>query len=141
MATSEKKRVSPAGKIRIWHCTAVFFSQVPKKCTDVDISLLYVLISGIYNKFARKINLTPVAGSNLLGGLNSRNFFVFVLNLYYVEWIHTSLNVIFRQPRFLTHFPRPCATVVPLYGTGWDRSDWDRLNRVYIFCLGAGTGR
>ena len=27
----QKKRVSPAGKIGIWHCAAVFFSQVPNR--------------------------------------------------------------------------------------------------------------
>jgi len=36
LATSEKKRVSPAGKIGIWHCAAVLFLQVPKKCTDLE---------------------------------------------------------------------------------------------------------
>jgi hypothetical protein len=40
MAISEKKRVSPAGKIGIWHCAAVLFSQVPKKCTDAVLRVL-----------------------------------------------------------------------------------------------------
>jgi len=31
-------------------------SQVPKKCTDLDLSLLYNLILGNYSKFARKNN-------------------------------------------------------------------------------------
>jgi len=44
MATSEKKRVSPAEKIGIWHCAAVFFLQAPKKCTDLDLSIRYILI-------------------------------------------------------------------------------------------------
>jgi len=48
--------VSPAGKIRIWHCAAVDFSQVPKKCEDLDLSLIYILTLGTYNKFARKNN-------------------------------------------------------------------------------------
>ena len=56
MATSKKKRVPPAEKIGIWHCAAVLFSQVPKKCTDLDLSLLYILTSGIYSKFARENN-------------------------------------------------------------------------------------
>jgi len=51
-----EKRVSPAGKIGIWHCAAALFSQIPKKCTDLDLSLLYILISGTSSKFARKIN-------------------------------------------------------------------------------------
>ena len=46
MATSEKKRVSPAGKIGIWHCAAILFAQVPKKCTDLDLSLLCILVVG-----------------------------------------------------------------------------------------------
>jgi len=38
------------------HCTAVLFSQVLKKCTDLKLSLLHILISGTYGKFARKNN-------------------------------------------------------------------------------------
>jgi len=54
MATSENKRVSPAEKIGIWHCAAGLFSQVPKKCTDPDVCLLYILKLGTYSKFTRK---------------------------------------------------------------------------------------
>ena len=37
------------------HCAAVLFAQVPEKCTELDLSLLYtVLIFGTYNKFARE---------------------------------------------------------------------------------------
>jgi len=36
--------------------SAVLFSQVPKLCTDLDLSLLYNLILGTYGKFARKNN-------------------------------------------------------------------------------------
>jgi len=36
--------------------SAVLFSQVPKKCTDLDLSLLYILLLETYSKFARKIN-------------------------------------------------------------------------------------
>jgi len=36
--------------------SAVLFSQVPKKCTDLDLSLLYNLILGTYSKFASKNN-------------------------------------------------------------------------------------
>jgi len=56
MATSEKKTCFDAGKIRIWHCAAVFQTQVPKLCTDLDLSLIHILISGTYSKFARKFN-------------------------------------------------------------------------------------
>ena len=37
-------------------CSAVLFSQVPKKCTDLDRRLLYNLILGTYSKFACKNN-------------------------------------------------------------------------------------
>ena len=56
VATSEKKTCFDAGKIRIWHCAAVLQTQVPKLCTDQDLSLIYILILGTYSKFARKIN-------------------------------------------------------------------------------------
>jgi len=36
------------------HCTVILFSQVCKKCTDLDLGLIYILILGTYNKFARK---------------------------------------------------------------------------------------
>jgi len=49
-----------AGETRFFpgfcHCAAVLLSQVPKKCTDLDVSLLYILTSGTYSKFARKNN-------------------------------------------------------------------------------------
>ena len=35
-------------------CVAVLQTQVPKLCTDLDLSLLYILISGTYSNFARK---------------------------------------------------------------------------------------
>jgi len=49
-----KKRVSPAENIGSWHCAAVFFSQVPAKCTDPNLDLLYILILGTYSKIARE---------------------------------------------------------------------------------------
>jgi len=63
MAASGKKRVSTAGKIGIWHCAVGFFSQVPKKCTDLGLSLLYILISGTYSKFARKQNFRALGSA------------------------------------------------------------------------------
>jgi len=50
-----KKTCFDAGKIGICHCAAVLQTQVPKLCTDLDLSLLYILILGTYSKFARKI--------------------------------------------------------------------------------------
>jgi len=35
------------------YCAAALFSQVPKKCTDLDLSLLYILVLGTCSKFAR----------------------------------------------------------------------------------------
>jgi len=36
------------------HCAAAFFLQVPKSCTDLDPTLLYIPISGTCSKFERK---------------------------------------------------------------------------------------
>jgi len=38
------------------HCASVLETQVPKLCTDLDLSLHYILILGTYSKFARKNN-------------------------------------------------------------------------------------
>jgi len=56
VATSENKTCFDAGKIGIWYSAAVLQTQVPKLCTDLDLSLIYILILGTYSKFARKIN-------------------------------------------------------------------------------------
>jgi len=56
MATSEQKHVSPAGKIGIRHCAAALFSQVPKLCTDLDLSLFYIWLLGACSKFDQKNN-------------------------------------------------------------------------------------
>jgi len=37
------------------HCAVVLFSQMPKICTNLDLSLLYILVLGTNSKFARKI--------------------------------------------------------------------------------------
>jgi len=50
----KKKTCFDAGKIGFCHCAAVLHTQVLKLCTDLDLSLLYILISGTYIKFARK---------------------------------------------------------------------------------------
>ena len=36
------------------HCASAFFLQVPEKRTDIDFTLLYILILGRYTKFVRK---------------------------------------------------------------------------------------
>jgi len=38
------------------HCASVLQTQVPKLCTDLDHSLLYILIFGTYSKFTRENN-------------------------------------------------------------------------------------
>jgi len=38
------------------HCASVLQTQVPKLCTDLDLSLLYILIFGTCSKFTRKNN-------------------------------------------------------------------------------------
>jgi len=50
MATSEKKRCVDAGKIGLCHCAAILQTQVQKWSTDIDLSLLYILILGTYSK-------------------------------------------------------------------------------------------
>jgi len=37
------------------HGAAVLHAQVPKKCTDLDLTLLYILIFETYSKFAWKL--------------------------------------------------------------------------------------
>jgi len=47
----EKEReITFRRKIRFCHCVAVLQTQVPKLCTDLDLSLLYILILGTYSK-------------------------------------------------------------------------------------------
>jgi len=55
-ATSEKNTCLAAEKIGMCYCAAVLRTQVPKLCTDLDLSLLYILISETNSKFARKNN-------------------------------------------------------------------------------------
>jgi len=38
------------------NCASVLQAQVPKLCTDLDLSLLYILILGTHGKFARENN-------------------------------------------------------------------------------------
>jgi len=57
----EKKCVSPAETIGIWHCVAVRFSQVPKKCTDLDLSLLYILKLRTNSQFAKENNFLALS--------------------------------------------------------------------------------
>ena len=56
MTKSEKKTCFDAEKIGFCHCTSVLQAHVPKLCTDLDLSLLYILVLGTCSKFARKIN-------------------------------------------------------------------------------------
>ena len=48
------------GKIGFCHCASVLQAQEPNLCTDLDLSLLYILILGTYNKFARQINFSAL---------------------------------------------------------------------------------
>jgi len=51
-----KKTCFDAGKFGFCHCASVLQAQVPKLCTDLDLSLFYNLILGTYSKLARKID-------------------------------------------------------------------------------------
>jgi len=55
VATSNKK-VFRRRKNRILPLRCSFQIQTPKLCTDLDLSLFYILIMGTYHKFARKNN-------------------------------------------------------------------------------------
>jgi len=48
--------------------SAVLFSQVPKKCTDLDLSLLYNLILGTDSKSAVKNNFLSLCARHLIRG-------------------------------------------------------------------------
>jgi len=48
-------------------CALVFQAQVQKLGTDLDLSLLYILILGTYSKFARKINFLALGVYCLAG--------------------------------------------------------------------------
>jgi hypothetical protein len=65
MTTSEKKRVLPTEKVRIWHCAAVLFPQVPKKCTNLGLSLLYFLVLGTYSKFAGYVKYSRAGSAEM----------------------------------------------------------------------------
>jgi len=67
VATSGKKTCFDAGKIRCCHCAAVLQTQVPKLCTDLDLGLLYILISGMKIAFiiTRKRNNVVVSFGTL----------------------------------------------------------------------------
>jgi len=41
-------------EIGSWHCAAAFSLQVPKSCTHVDLTFLYILISRTYTKFIQR---------------------------------------------------------------------------------------
>jgi len=41
-------------KIRSWQCASAFALQVPKSCTDLHPTILYISIQGTYSKFVRK---------------------------------------------------------------------------------------
>ena len=53
---SQKKKMFRRRKNRILPLRCSSQTQVPKMCTDLDLSLLYILIMGTYSKFARKNN-------------------------------------------------------------------------------------
>jgi len=52
--TSEKNTCFDAGKIWFCHCAAVLQNQVRKLCTNLDLSLICILILRIYSKLAWK---------------------------------------------------------------------------------------
>ena len=75
--------IFPAGEtsfVFASHCAAILFSQVPKKCADLDLRLLYIWILGTYSKFARKNNFLALGvwlPADMLAGLPGRNHVYF----------------------------------------------------------------
>ena len=51
----KKKTCFDTGKIGFCHCTSVLQAQVPKLCTDLDLSLLYILIFGTHTNSHAKL--------------------------------------------------------------------------------------
>ena len=56
MAKSGEKTCFDAGKIGFCHGAVVFQAKEQKLCTDLDLSVFYILILGTYSKFASKID-------------------------------------------------------------------------------------
>ena len=56
-----KKTCFDKGKIGFCHCASVLQAQVPKLCTDLDLSLLYTLTLGTHSKFAWKNNFLALS--------------------------------------------------------------------------------
>jgi len=56
VATSGGKTCLDTGRIGFCFCALVLQTQIPKLCTNLDLSLLYILILGTYSTFARKNN-------------------------------------------------------------------------------------
>ena len=48
MATPDKQTCLTTKFVRICQCAVAFHYQVPKLCTDLDPTLVYILISGTY---------------------------------------------------------------------------------------------
>ena len=93
------------------NCAAVLQSQVPKLCTDLDLSLLYILILRTYSRFARKNHFLSIgvcfpqpcssAGHRFAASIsciqNYRQIFSFPLHFFFmkcvVNWIPLSIHV------------------------------------------------
>jgi len=65
MATSDFSYVKTRLFFGFCHCAAVLQTQVPKLCTTLDLSLLYILILGTYSKFARKNEFSKALAAGL----------------------------------------------------------------------------
>ena len=57
MATSYFKTSLDTKFVGSRHCSAAFSLQVPKSCTDLDLTLLYIPILGKYSRFVRENEL------------------------------------------------------------------------------------
>ena len=101
------------------HCASIFFLQVQKLCTDLDLSLLYTLILATYTKFVWENKMLPCSSAaRRFATLKSRlHFFRRIVSFSTtnsmkcdVNWIPLKIRVRLRnnQP-YLHKLPHPTA--------------------------------
>jgi len=119
------------------HCAAAFFLRVPKSCTDLDPTLLYILILQTHNKIrTEKLNASArcllAAAATLLEQRLPNNWFVSTRRKSmkcFVNWIQRICTFVRTNPnpvligsqihvRFAVWVPNPRA----IRSMGWLRS-------------------
>jgi len=79
-------------KMESWHCAAVFSLQVPKSCTDLHSTLLYIWMRGNYSKFVRKHEILALGVCSLQPCPNAvhgfaapRSCLTYLLTIFFVS--------------------------------------------------------